>query len=312
MRSPQESSAPAGAVALGSYPNREEWAYALRTLAGQGVIAGLVLFFLVILALGIVLGPGPTWLFAAMFAVFGSATAVLAGYGLRYIDRRTPHTLEISAASVRAMWPDATGREVSVPFGAIRALNPRYWRYVGTGKGSHFLFVPAALSFDLTQAVFRGRWDPAVQSEGTIYLTDENATRLRAALGWDPDRGTPAAGETPPANLERASPEENGVLFRVESAIARPGGAWDLTGVEVDGTLRVPSLVRLSPGPRSTFLTRWVRVVRATPIGSSPSMAITPSLEAVVRIEPASEGTTLASLELEPIPEVRPGDSLST
>jgi hypothetical protein len=165
-----------------TFPNHEELAFAVRSFVGALPIlwlAGAV--WIVLLALW--LANVRSEFFLAAVVALTVTILVAAAVGLRSVRARTPTSIELTTATLVARWSGSKGRLERIPFSRITAVESRRWQWT-QGKGAYAQFLPASVQFGQAEAVKDLTGDSLRDS--FVYLTDENAERVRTALGvWN-------------------------------------------------------------------------------------------------------------------------------
>lgn len=167
-------------ASLGTFPNREEGAAALRAFLGALPVTWMAI--LVLLVLFVAWWTEPAGIVPlVLLAVAMVALVCLAVYGLSQLRAGIPTRIEITAMGIRASWPRGSRPDLVLPFADILSVEAREWRWTH-GKGAYAAYVPPSIHY-------RPPPETPIDEVGDgnellLYITEENADRIRRAQSF--------------------------------------------------------------------------------------------------------------------------------
>ncbi|MCI4351036.1 MAG: hypothetical protein L3K15_05945 [Thermoplasmata archaeon] len=163
-----------------AYSNHEELGFAARSLAGA--LPFLLMFgFVWVLLLLVWLENRQELFFLVLMGAFAVAAAGLSILGIRATRSRTPTSIELGPAGLVVKWEGTRGRREAIPFDRITSVDPRHWHWT-SGRGAYAQFTPASVQYEQAEATaVKGLTGDQLGDE-VVYLTDENAERVRTAM----------------------------------------------------------------------------------------------------------------------------------
>jgi hypothetical protein len=163
----------------GVYPNREAAAFGLRSFLGALPLLVFV-FVLCFILFWLAITNPESPIFAIFVVVLTIAWAVVLAWAIRRLRQQTPGSIEITDDGVVARW---TNRAQTIPFDHMHTVDPAGWKQPrGFGQKGLPSYVPAAVQYWVGEGAAALELPGSGFTPDPIYLTDENAERVRAAL----------------------------------------------------------------------------------------------------------------------------------
>jgi hypothetical protein len=163
-----------------TYPNHEELAFSTMSFLGALPILWIVgAIWVLVLLLWLENEHNP--FFIAILGAFTVAVGALGVLGIRSTRSRTPTSIEIGSTALTAVWAGSPSRKESIPYDRITSVDPQHWHW-SSGRGGYARFTPSSVQYSRPEPAIADSPAEDAMGDEVVYLTDQNADRVRAAV----------------------------------------------------------------------------------------------------------------------------------